>query len=1037
MYIGKVKYGDNTWPVGSTLYGTCDTAANTAAKVVTMPNFDTLLEGVTIHVKFTYSNGAHVGKATLNVNNTGAKTIMRYGTTAAGAGASASWNAGAVVSFTYDGTYWQMNDWLDTDTNTTYTLSTGDSNGQIKVTPSSGSAYNVNVKGLGDRAFDSTAYLPLTGGILSNNSTAPLILNNSNTGISETGIVFRRQNVAKAWVGYADSYGVYLYNSTRQKYLNYKDDGTLLFEGNNVWHAGNDGSGSGLDADTVDGYHASYFVPKKHTTKFYPFINSNSGSSWYKITLPWAGYTSGSYAWMMTTMEIVIGGSYTGGNYGRIYLQYYFLKNTSNVWSANEVRGITIGYRIIENEIIIKYDILNPGIFYIRANNSKYNSISIENVTANDSAISFDFRNITIEGIDQTDVPSSADKTVPLYHTITTQNGYWANLGIQTAASDTTVPSFGAVRMNGVSSAGTNYITGKSGRIYFGGHFYIDSLESYVTYINHYTANNVYLATGGGKVGVGTSSPTEKLSVSGNAAITGNVSSGGDITINSPDWENSYGIHINEGGSSSYGFDIMYGASDKFTISRRNNSTTRTDILEISRTSNNVLFNGNVGIGTNPGYALDVVGVIKASSDIYMGGFLYMPFGGSWLSTIDNDSNGPIFGHALAINSRRVYYTGSPVYICGGKYNKYADGITVTSSNNVGIGTTNPTKKLHVNGDILCGNISGFDTTNSLTFRHLDGQKFSDSDYNLYLQYNQSSYKTFFNGNTYYIQGGQYNGNAASATQLANSRTIWGQSFNGTGNVSGAIFNASCLDFTGVSSSANQGGYIDFHYNGSSTQTSRIIEQTSGNLSLNECLIGSVSDNSYIKLYYPGTGSNVSALRFKGSSYGTANLYVGQYDHDIVLDSRNIYVKCDEVDVMYITKWGNYVGIGTTSPSYKLHVNGACAASSFPNTSDIRLKDVYSDWSPNIEDIAYAPSFLFKWKDGKDKNMHAGTSAQYWQSKAPELVTEAKDDIGTLSIQYDVLGTLSSITLAKEILELKKEIKRLQAQIAEIKQLQK
>ena len=106
MYIGKVKYGDNTWPVGSTLYGTCDTAANTAAKVVTMPNFDTLLEGVTIHVKFTYSNGAHVGAATLNVNNTGAKTIMRYGTTAAGIGASASWNAGAVVSFTYDGTYW-------------------------------------------------------------------------------------------------------------------------------------------------------------------------------------------------------------------------------------------------------------------------------------------------------------------------------------------------------------------------------------------------------------------------------------------------------------------------------------------------------------------------------------------------------------------------------------------------------------------------------------------------------------------------------------------------------------------------------------------------------------------------------------------------------------------------------------------------------------------------------------------------------------------------------------------------------------------
>ena len=46
-----------------------------------------------------------------------------------------------------------------TDTNTTYTIATGDSNGQIKVTPSSGSAYNVSVKGLGSAAYtNSSAY---------------------------------------------------------------------------------------------------------------------------------------------------------------------------------------------------------------------------------------------------------------------------------------------------------------------------------------------------------------------------------------------------------------------------------------------------------------------------------------------------------------------------------------------------------------------------------------------------------------------------------------------------------------------------------------------------------------------------------------------------------------------------------------------------------------------------------------------------------------------------------------------------------------
>ena len=50
-----------------------------------------------------------------------------------------------------------------TNANTTYTFDTGDSNGQIKVTPSSGSAYNVSVKGLGSAAYtESSAYATST-----------------------------------------------------------------------------------------------------------------------------------------------------------------------------------------------------------------------------------------------------------------------------------------------------------------------------------------------------------------------------------------------------------------------------------------------------------------------------------------------------------------------------------------------------------------------------------------------------------------------------------------------------------------------------------------------------------------------------------------------------------------------------------------------------------------------------------------------------------------------------------------------------------
>lgn len=48
--------------------------------------------------------------------------------------------------------------------------------------------------------------------------------------------------------------------------------------GNKVWNAGNDGSGSGLDADTVDGYHAASFV-KMYTGKF----NQYNEGTWTKI----------------------------------------------------------------------------------------------------------------------------------------------------------------------------------------------------------------------------------------------------------------------------------------------------------------------------------------------------------------------------------------------------------------------------------------------------------------------------------------------------------------------------------------------------------------------------------------------------------------------------------------------------------------------------------------------------------------------------------------------------------------------------------
>lgn len=48
-------------------------------------------------------------------------------------------------------------------TDTTYTIASGDNNGQIKVTPSSGSAYNVSVKGLNTAAYRDVDTTPISG----------------------------------------------------------------------------------------------------------------------------------------------------------------------------------------------------------------------------------------------------------------------------------------------------------------------------------------------------------------------------------------------------------------------------------------------------------------------------------------------------------------------------------------------------------------------------------------------------------------------------------------------------------------------------------------------------------------------------------------------------------------------------------------------------------------------------------------------------------------------------------------------------------
>lgn len=78
-------------------YGTSSTAAATQTKVVSITDFESPSTGMHISIKFTNAQ-TYNGKPKLNINSTGAVSVdngFRY-----------MWEAGEVVDFVYNGTYW-------------------------------------------------------------------------------------------------------------------------------------------------------------------------------------------------------------------------------------------------------------------------------------------------------------------------------------------------------------------------------------------------------------------------------------------------------------------------------------------------------------------------------------------------------------------------------------------------------------------------------------------------------------------------------------------------------------------------------------------------------------------------------------------------------------------------------------------------------------------------------------------------------------------------------------------------------------------
>ena len=157
--------------------------------------------------------------------------------------------------------------------------------------------------------------------------------------------------------------------------------------------------------------------------------------------------------------------------------------------------------------------------------------------------------------------------------------------------------------------------------------------------------------------------------------------------------------------------------------------------------------------------------------------------------------------------------------------------------------------------------------------------------------------------------------------------------------------------------------------------------------------------------------SGETGTAFRKFACGRINVDGGSDGYGYIsIDSDGINIDGSNTDADQV-----YLNASLIYCSGDTQIYGDCEAYSFTQSSDIRRKNIVSDLTLSVEDIANAPLFKFTWKDGKDGNVHIGTSAQYWQGLMPELVSENKN--GVLGMQYDVAAMAGVTTVAKVVVD--------------------
>jgi hypothetical protein len=441
----------------------------------------------------------------------------------------------------------------------------------------------------------------------------------------------------------------------------------------------------------------------------------------------------------------------------------------------------------------------------------------------------------------------------------------------------------------------------------------------------------------GGNVGIGTTSPGTRLQIDDTSAPT--------IRFNASSASGGAGsIQFYNQLTQKWNLTTLATTND---FALYNNGGTNTFNLFVSHST------GNVGIGTtSPGYKLTVSGDIYSSNVVRIAGtnpFYFEDYGGGWfmqdtsyLRTYNQKSIWTGDGFLASQGGLSVGYGGATPPFQGAIINA-----------NVGIGTTSPGQKLSVEGGSIQLNANNAAANYYLILNKKSGQdggilfnRDNASDWQLTNGAGNGdlifySYGTASEAITFKKANGNVGiGTTSPATPLhvaavaAVAPVIRLQTTNSTTNGAIQWTNSANSQLVLIGSNYNVSdgsGNLEFVTGGSST---RMLITSGGNVG-----IGTTSPTA--KLHISGT---TTSIKITDTTYNRTSS-IGY------LDTANLYIANDPASNTFIGAYngvflaygGGNVGIGTTSPSAKLHVIGNVTVSATLSTANAKISGTLAD----------------------------------------------------------------------------------------------